>query len=186
MYNKLCLLVVLTMALAFQTACNKDEINGLSPDKETNTEAGDDKAGEAIPTDNDEDRVANSTFGRTVKVTFSGSSASVSGTNDDFVVSVDGAGVTITNKGDEAVIYELTGSSSNGYFKLYSTRKQEILLNGLSLTNKNGAAVNNQSHKRTFVVVKGTNTLDLSGLPEGVYFFKTTAGAARKIMVSDQ
>ena len=159
MYNKLCLLVVLTMALAFQTACNKDEINGLSPDKETNTEAGDDTAGETIPTDNDEDRVANSTFGRTVKVTFSGSSASVSGTNDDFVVTVDGAGVTITNKGDEAVIYELTGSSSNGYFKLYSTRKQEILLNGLSLTNKNGAAVNNQSHKRTFVVVKGTNTL---------------------------
>lgn len=35
-------------------------------------------------------------------------------------------------------------------------------------------------------VRKGTNTLDLSGLPEGAYFFKTTEGAARKIMVSDQ
>ena len=35
-------------------------------------------------------------------------------------------------------------------------------------------------------VRKGTNTLDLNGLPEGVYFLKTSEGAARKIMVSDQ
>ena len=103
--------------------------------------------------------MANTTFDRTVKVTFNGGSASVTGTSANFTVSTDGAGVTITNNGSEAVIYELSGTSTDGYFKLYSTKKQEILLNGLTLTNKKGAAINNQSHKRTFVVVKGTNTL---------------------------
>ena len=138
-------------------SCEKDDID--QPDIPETTVVGDDSTGSDINTDNDDDNVANTTFARTVKVAFNGSSASVTGTSGDFTVSTNGAGVTITNKGDEAVIYELSGSSSDGYFKLYSSKKQEILLNGLTLTNKKGAAINNQSHKRTFVVVKGTNTL---------------------------
>ena len=141
-------------------ACSKDPFEIGFPDgSESAAVNADDSLGEKILTDNTEDNVANTTFARTVQVTFNGSSASVTGTSGDFIVAIDGAGVTITNNGSEAVIYELSGSSSNGYFKLYSTRKQEILLNGLTLTNKIGAAINNQSHKRTFVVVKGTNTL---------------------------
>ena len=142
-------------------ACTKDIIE-YPPEEgndDTSTVIADDSAGDKIDTDKSDDNVANSTFDRTVKVTFNGSSASVTGASDNFTVAVSGAGVTITNKGDESVIYELSGSSSDGYFKLYSSRKQEILLNGLTLTNKKGAAINNQSHKRTFVVVKGTNTL---------------------------
>ena len=139
--------------------CAKDHIDIYQPDDDTPPVTADDSAGKDIDTDNDDDNVANTTFDRTVKVTFSGSSASVSGTTASFTVATDGAGVTITNNGSEAVIYELSGSSSDGYFKLYSSKKQEILLNGLTLTNKKGAAINNQSHKRTFVVVKGTNTL---------------------------
>jgi len=154
-------LLPLLVVLSLQ-ACAKDTIDNLFPDNEdpasTETTA-DDSAGQDIITDNDDDNVKNASFDRTVKVTYAGSSASVSGTTDSFAVSIDGAGVTITNNGSEAVIYELSGSSSNGYFKLYSTRKQQILLNGVSLTNTKGAAINNQSHKRTYVVVKGTNTL---------------------------
>ncbi len=139
-------------------ACSKDPFEINHPEAETAVTA-DDTLGEDILTDNSEDYVASATFERTVKVTYSGSSASVTGTTDDFAVSIDGAGVTLTNNGSEVVIYELSGSSSDGYFKLYSTRKQQLLLNGLTLTNKKGAAINNQSHKRTYVVVKGTNTL---------------------------
>ena len=151
--------LVLTAGLALPS-CSKDVI-GDPPEEENNdtTVIADDSAGDKIDTDKSDDNVANSTFDRTVKVTFNGGSASVTGASDNFTVSVSGAGVTITNKGDESVIYELSGSSSDGYFKLYSSRKQEILLNGLTLTNKKGAAINNQSHKRTFVVVKGKNTL---------------------------
>ena len=158
MKKSLTLLLVLA-ALSLQ-GCTKDPIDIALPDENTDTPVStDDSAGANIETDKDDDNVANTTFARTVKVTFNGGSATVSGATADFTVATDGAGVTITNNGSEAVIYELSGTSSNGYFKLYSTRKQEILLNGLTLTNQKGAAINNQSHKRTFVVVKGTNTL---------------------------
>ena len=141
-------------------ACGKDDIIGQPEESIPDpVVAGDDTAGSDIKTDNDEDNVANTVFDRTVKVVFSNGTATVTGTTENFTVSVSGAGVTITNKGEEAVIYDLSGSSSDGYFKLYSTRKQQLLLNGLNLTNKKGAAINNQSHKRTFVVVKGSNTL---------------------------
>ena len=148
-------------ALLFMS-CTKDDIDIDTPipdNDDTNAVSTDDSAGETIVTNKDDDNVSNSTFDRTVKIVFSGNGATVTGASESFAVTVEGAGVTITNNGDEAVIYDLSGSAADGYFKLYSTRKQEILLNGLTLTNKQGAAINNQSHKRTFVVVKGTNTL---------------------------
>ena len=158
MEKTLSLLLVLA-ALSTQ-GCTKDPIDIALPGNETDTPVNaDDTAGSDIETDNDDDNVTNTTFARSVKVAFSGGGATVTGATADFTVVTDGAGVTITNNGSEAVIYELSGTSTDGYFKLYSTRKQELLLNGLTLTNKKGAAINNQSHKRTFVVVKGTNTL---------------------------
>lgn len=157
--KKAATLLLILAALAME-GCTKDPIDIAVPDNDTTTPVStDDSAGASIETDKDDDNVANTTFARTVKVTFSGGSATVSGATADFAVTTDGAGVTITNNGSEAVIYELSGTSTDGYFKLYSTKKQEILLNGLTLTNKQGAAINNQSHKRTFVVVKGANTL---------------------------
>ena len=139
-------------------ACEKDMIE-IPDSQEEASPAGDDSTGGDIDTDKSDDDVSKATFDRTVRISFDGAGANVTGTSESFAVSIDGAGVTIVNNGSEAVIYELSGTSSNGYFKLYSTRKQQILLNGLNLTNRNGAAINNQSHKRTFVVVKGTNTL---------------------------
>ena len=153
---------LLALTALMLLSCTKDDIDIdiAIPDNDNPTTAGtDDSAGESIVTNKDDDNVSNSTFDRTVKVVFHGSGATVTGASESFSVTVDGAGVTITNNGDEAVIYDLSGSASDGYFKLYSTRKQEILLHGLTLTNKKGAAINNQSHKRTFVVIKGTNAL---------------------------
>ncbi|MBQ7751331.1 MAG: carbohydrate-binding domain-containing protein [Bacteroidales bacterium] len=108
-----------------------------------------------------DDDISNTTFSRKITVTYSSSGASVAGysASSDISVSVDGNGVTITNSGSENIVYELTGTASNGYFKLYSSKKQAIHLNGVSLTCSSGAAINNQSGKRTFVVVSGTNTL---------------------------
>lgn len=67
--------------------------------------------------------------------------------------------MTVNNAKGELLIYELKGSSANGSFKVYGAKKQAIVLNGVSLTNPAGAALNNQNKKRTFIVVKGTNTL---------------------------
>ncbi len=105
-----------------------------------------------------EDDISNTTFTRMITVTYSGSGASVTGDYYGYVTT-SGANVTVNNTGTENIIYKLTGSTTNGSFKLYSSKKQAILLSGVSITNQSGAAINNQSGKRTFVMVEGSNTL---------------------------
>ena len=97
----------------------------------------------------------------TVKITFSGSSATV-------VNPLEGAGVSVTTSGSDVIInstltdnevnYLLTGTSTDGSVKLYSSFKSIIILNGLNLTNADGPAINNQSTKRTTVVLASGST----------------------------
>ena len=106
-----------------------------------------------------DDDISNTTFTRKITVTYSSGGASVTGYTSDFDVTLSGNQVTITNNGTENVVYYLTGTASNGFFKLYSSKKQALHLSGLSLTCTSGAAINNQSGKRTFVYLEGTNSL---------------------------
>ena len=106
-----------------------------------------------------DDDISKTTFVGRIKITFSETEdASVSGDSYGYVT-VDGNKVTVNNTGGEVLIYELTGISSNGFFKVYGAKKQAIVLNGVGLTNPDGAALNNQNKKRTFIVVKGVNFL---------------------------
>ena len=105
-----------------------------------------------------EDDISNTTFTRLITITYASGGASVTGDYYGYVT-VSGNNVTVNNTGSENIVYMLTGFASSGYFKLYSTKKQAILLSGLTLTNPNGAVINNQSGKRTFIMVEGTNTL---------------------------
>ncbi len=109
-----------------------------------------------------DDDISNTTFTRMVTVAFSSGGASVSGYNavaDVMDVNVSGNQVSVNYTGSENVVYKLTGTASNGCFKLYSTKKQALWLSGVSLTSTTGAAINNQSGKRTFVYVEGNNYL---------------------------
>ena len=109
-----------------------------------------------------DDDISNTTFTRLVTVTYASGGATVTGCSavaDVMNVVVSGNKVTITYTGSENVAYKLTGTASDGYFKLYSSKKQAIWLSGVSITNSAGAAINNQSGKRTFVYVEGTNKL---------------------------
>ena len=109
-----------------------------------------------------DDNISNTTFTRLVTVTYASSGATVTGYTavaDLMDVYVNSNHVTITYTGSENVAYKLSGTASNGSFNLYSSKKQALWLSGLSLTNPNGAAINNQSGKRTFVYVDGTNTI---------------------------
>ena len=120
-----------------------------------------------IDTDDSEDLIANTVFTQTVGVAFSTEgNAVVTGTNEDFTVTVNGNDVTIIYAGEEYVMYELSGTANDGFFKLYSAKKQGITLNGASITNPHGAAINVQGTqaepskgKRTFIVLKGENSL---------------------------
>jgi len=121
---------------------------------------------DSADTEESDDNVGLTEFDRTIYVAYSSSGATITGDSNG-IVTVNGNKVVADNTGtDEKVIYELSGTASDGYFKLYSDRKQAIVLNGVSITSSTGAAINVQGTpakpnkgKRTFVVVNGTNTL---------------------------
>ncbi len=109
--------------------------------------------------ENDDDFVTNSqtvTFENAVTIAFDGTEATV---ENPF----DGAGVTVTQSGAHVVItstitdkelnYVLSGVTGNGSLKIYGSYKFGIVLNGTSITNPKGAAINNQCGKKTTVTV---------------------------------
>ncbi len=106
------------------------------------------------------DRVANTTFDRTIRIVYAAAGATVTG-DENKIVSVNGNDVTVDNTGDtaEKVKFVLSGKSSDGFFKVYNSQRQAIVLDGLDLKNPAGAAINNQGKKRCFVVVQGDNAL---------------------------
>lgn len=166
------------------TGClaDKIEIDGPSStttetdDSSQTVSPGSDPVDETSDTAKADDIIDGTTFDRTVSIVFSASgSAEVSGAASDISVSVNGNDVTITNNGTETVLYDLSGTTADGFFKLYSAKKQAIRLNGVSITNKNGAALNNQSKKRTFIIVEGTNTL-----ADGASYSDTPSGEDEK------
>lgn len=67
---------------------------------------------------------------------------------DGVEVGIDGAKVTITSAMTTEIAYHLTGESDAGAFKLYGNKKYELYLDGLTLTNNQGAAINIQCGKR--------------------------------------
>ena len=146
---KLALLFGILALLA--SGCQKDNIVEIDP----------------IATDTADDDIANTTFAQTVSVVFStNGDATVEGTTDDFAVTINGNDVTIVYSGNEYVMYELSGTTSDGFFKLYSSNRQGITLNGAHITNPNGAAINVQGPlsdpnkgKRTFIKLTGDSYL---------------------------
>ena len=104
------------------------------------------------------DSISGTTFDRTIQIVFADGGAQVTGDINN-TVTVDGNHVTVNNTTDEKVIYELSGKSQDGSVKLYSSKKQALVLDGLDLSSTRGAAINNQGKKKCFVVVKGTNAL---------------------------
>ncbi len=101
-----------------------------------------------------------------ISIVFSESGAQVSG-DEMGIVSVSGNDVTVNNGTEASYTYILSGSCSDGFFKLYSSAKQVIVLQGLRLTNPSGAAINNQSHKYTAVILEGENFLADGALSSG-------------------
>ena len=151
-------LALLSVAGLLFVSCRPDVIE-ITDNPVDTSEIDNDDDNDPTEAEGDGDLIDGVSFGRTIGIVWNGSSVSVSG-DDNGVVSVNGAGVTVDNRShDEIVRFELSGSSSNGFLKIYGIRKQALVLKGLELTNKSGAAINNQSHKRTFVVLEGSNKL---------------------------
>ncbi|MBQ9357733.1 MAG: carbohydrate-binding domain-containing protein, partial [Prevotella sp.] len=85
----------------------------------------------------------------------SGTSAHVSITQDSTFVGVD---ASLDNE-DGEIIYVLSGSCTNGSFTLEGSYKCQVTLNGLTLTNPSGPALNLQNGKRVSISIsKGTTS----------------------------
>lgn len=112
---------------------------------------------ETIITDKNDDEyddfIENSSFASSIQIAYTNGSATVTGSVSGVAVTTNGAHVTV-NASVAGVEYVLSGSASNGSFKVYSDKKFKLTLAGVSLTNDSGAAINIQSGKRVFVEVK--------------------------------
>ncbi len=137
------------------TACQKDNVDVVSDTTSGGTEVSDTTT--TVTTD----------FDRTVTIVFSTSgSATVTGAEGNVSATVSGNDVTIRNAGDEKVLYALSGTTSDGFLKIYSGKKQGIQLNSVSITNTRGAAINVQGlestpakGKRVDLILSGSSTL---------------------------
>ena len=156
---------ILSSLLLLAWGCSKDTFKPDDPfsNTEENGNTGTDDEGTPdvntnSSTNDSSDLISGTTFGRTITITYSATGATKSG-DDNNIVTIDGNKVTVNNSGSEVIKYVLTGTASNGFFKVYGAKKQAFVLKDLDLTNPNGAAINNQNKKRTFVVLEGTNKL---------------------------
>lgn len=102
--------------------------------------------------EDDEDYIENNTFNQEVAISFNGSSASCSSAVSGVTVSISGADVVVTSTAKK-VRYSVSGSTSDGFLKIYSSNKFALELNGVSITNPDGAAINIQSKKRGYIVL---------------------------------
>ena len=106
----------------------------------------------------DETEVADNT----VTVAYSGSTATlaIAGNIARYVTpTVNGAHVSIVQASTDEdnageITYTLSGTSTDGEFYIQGSYKSTVELNGLTLTNSNGAAVNIQNGKRINISVK--------------------------------
>ena len=119
---------------------------------------------EVIPSDetadNYEDYIENNEFTNEVTITFNGTSASYSGSVSGVSVSVNGADVIVSSEAKK-VKYTVTGTTTDGFLKIYSEKKFALALDGVDITNPDGAAINIQSSKRGYIILNDgtTNTL---------------------------
>ncbi|MCH4146845.1 MAG: carbohydrate-binding domain-containing protein [Prevotella sp.] len=100
-----------------------------------------------------------------IKVSYNGTSASVkvAGNCMQYLneVKVSGANVTVVQGSALAqeLSYTLTGTSTNGSFYMDGEYKATVVLNNLTLTCTDSAAVNIENGKRIAVDIEGTNSL---------------------------
>ena len=115
-----------------------------------------DDGAETIPA-GDNDYVENNAFAYTVTITYSNDGAQLSGATTAVTATVDGAHVTVRSVG-RSVHYIVRGESNNGSLKVYNTNKYKLTLDGVTLHNPNGAAINNQCGKSLYLVLaEGSN-----------------------------
>lgn len=101
---------------------------------------------------------------KNVYIEYQGSSVNITNpmSSSGVVITTNGADVLIESVSTEKDInYILSGTTTDGFFKIYSDKRFNVLMDNVSITNPNGPAVNIQSDKdATIHLINGTiNTI---------------------------
>ena len=97
---------------------------------------------------------------KTIYITYSEGSATVTGDSQG-IVSVSGADVVVNSQSADSLLLVLSGSTTDGSLLVYRSRQFGIQLNGVTITNHDGPAINNQCGKALYIHCASgtTNTL---------------------------
>lgn len=98
------------------------------------------------------DYVENTGWSKVINITYSGTTITVDGTIPGVSVQATGAHVTVMNMSGP-VKFVVSGTTTDGSLKFYGDKRFQVLLNGASITNPGGAAINNQGGKSMYVVL---------------------------------
>ena len=104
---------------------------------------------------------ASSTSANVINIVYNSTSVAVTG-DDNGYVTVNGTDVTVkTGTNTDSLLLVLSGTCSDGSLLIYREKKYGIKLNGLTLNNADGPAINNQCGKSLYLNVASgtTNTL---------------------------
>ena len=127
---------------------------------------------DVVPTDEADpaynDYHENTDWNWTVTITYDGDTARLSGNTSRVRYTVKGADVTI-NSTSSRMQYVATGQSDDGSLKIYSENKFKLTLDGLNLTNTEGAAINNQCGKTCYLVLADDTENNLADGPAYTY-----------------
>ena len=111
------------------------------------------------------DYVENSPWSKVIYINFGGDTPEVTGTVTGVFVQADGNHVTVMNMSGP-VKFVVSGTTTNGSIKFYGDKRFQLLLNGASITNPHGAAINNQGSKSMYVVMADGTTNRLQDGPD--------------------
>ena len=150
--NILCFLILSSLA-CLQVGCSYDK--DVVVDNKTTDDSGDDSDDTGI----DDDDVDDQNWSDTISIVWNGASASVSGTNDSIQITNNGGYVSVNSSVKGTQIMYLLSGNGQGQLTIYGSYRHNITLNGLTLTCSDGPAINNQCHKKCYLVINGTNTL---------------------------
>lgn len=154
--RSLCLFLVLTFVLSHYACEKTDDLTGETIAKSAGIDSvyipGTPEGGTETAY-NEDDLIENSTFSSVVNIQYGGEVAVTNPLENNGVsVTVNGGHVIVESTVKE-VEYVLTGTTTNGSFKIYSSNKFKLTLDNVSITSGNGPAINIQSSKRVFVSV---------------------------------
>ncbi len=148
---------LLCMTLVFSTvSCLKTEDESKAPGEEYTEES--DGEGEVVTPGDDgfETHPQDISEENAVTITFSDGEVVIDNPfeSNGVEVSAEGQHVTVNSTiSDTEVNYVLSGSTTDGSFKIYSSYKIGLVLNGASIQNSKGAAINIQSGKKVSVTL---------------------------------